>query len=109
MTIPPSSNTPQATWSPSTTVTPEKTVTKQAVKAAPDSQGARGPEQNTDVFRPMHARILRDALLAGPPIRPDKVAYAKQLLSDPNYPSSDQLKHLATMLVADSARGAKAE
>ena len=62
-----------------------------------------------DTFSPMPAQILRDAITAGPPIRADKVAYAKQLLADPNYPPVGVLKQIASQLVTSAMNAPKAE
>ena len=41
---------------------------------------------------------LNQALDNTPDVRPEKVALAKALVADPNYPSKEQMKKVATML-----------
>lgn len=58
----------------------------------------RGP--GADRFAAGHSSTLRAALAAQPEVRPEVVARGKLLAADPNYPSTDVLREVASQIVA---------
>lgn len=61
-------------------------------------------QESVDTFEAATAAAMLDTLRAGPPIRPDELAHARQLAANPNYPSRAELERLAAMFVNDAFR-----
>jgi hypothetical protein len=70
-----------------------QSVSRQAAAPATDNSANTG---NTMSFE--RTKALEQSLRDTPVVRPDKVAQAKALVNDPNYPSDEALNRMSGLL-----------
>lgn len=70
-------------------------LVSQAGPSAPRPYAAKPDQISTD-----SADFLRGALQRQPAVRPEVVERARALARDPNYPSPEIIKHVATQIVS---------
>jgi len=83
----------------SSTSSTDRTVRPELVAAAGPSAG-RPAGPRPDQISTDNAAFLRAELQRQPEVRPEVVARARELASDPNYPSFEILKSVAGQILA---------
>jgi hypothetical protein len=77
---------------------PERAAGTDSVLAT-NQAATRGPVQKPDQISTESAAVLKAALSSQPEIRPDVVARAKELASDPSYPSAAIIRNVAGQIL----------
>ena len=67
---------------------------------SPNPPKGRAPQGVADQFSTHNTTRLRAALVRQPEIRPEEVARARAVLSDPNYPSMAVVQLIAQQILA---------
>lgn len=83
----------------SSTSSTDRAVRPELTPAAGSSAG-RSQAPRPDQISTESAAFLRSELQRQPELRPEVVARAKALADDPNYPSLDVLRDVATQILA---------
>ena len=79
-------------------------VTVQPLTASPQEEANVAPlaKMAMDNYSPTQSRQMLDNLNSQPDVRPEVLEKAKQMASDPNYPSADVLESVANLFVSES-------